>query len=75
MHKGRVKKSQQSDNSQTKLLNNENREGPDTSTDQQNLIESTLSTAQLNGESLDVSTLETWLWDAACLIVEKIIKK
>jgi type I restriction enzyme M protein len=27
-----------------------------------------ISTAQLTGESLDVSTLETWLWDAACSI-------
>jgi type I restriction enzyme M protein len=27
-----------------------------------------ISTAQLSGESLDVSTLETWLWDAACSI-------
>jgi type I restriction enzyme M protein len=30
--------------------------------------QATISTAQLNGESLDVSALETWLWDAACSI-------
>ncbi|MGA7075296.1 MAG: N-6 DNA methylase [Halobacteriota archaeon] len=67
-HKGRSKKSQQSDDSQTKLLNNENKKRSDTSTNQQDLIESALSTAQLDGESLDVSALETWLWDAACSI-------
>lgn len=65
---GRSKKSEQSNDLQTKLLNSENRERSDTSANQHDLIESALSTAQLNGKSLDVSALETWLWDAACSI-------
>jgi type I restriction enzyme M protein len=50
------------------LLSSENKERLDTPTTQQDLTTSALSTAKLNGESLDVSALETWLWDAACSI-------
>jgi len=67
-HKGRSKKSQQSDDSRTNLRDNENKESSDTSTNQQDLIESALSTAHLNCAYLDVSALETWLLEAACTI-------
>ena len=69
--KNRPKTSQHNDTSQTRLREVDVEKELDTSTNQSSnrqLSETTISTAQLSGESLDVSALETWLWEAACTI-------
>jgi type I restriction enzyme M protein len=70
-HKGRSKTSQRSDASQSKLRDMHVEEELDTSTSESSEVvvsQATISTSQLNCESLDTSALETWLWDAACSI-------
>jgi type I restriction enzyme M protein len=67
----RSKTSAHNDTSQTKLREVDVEKELDTSISQSakpELIEATISAAQLNGESLDISALETWLWEAACTI-------
>jgi len=69
--KNRPKTSQHNDTSQTRLREVDVEKELDTSTNQSSnrqLSETTISTAQISGESLDVSALETWLWEAACTI-------
>jgi type I restriction enzyme M protein len=70
-HKGSSITSQHNHTSQTKLRDTSVEQGLDPTTTESREHErpqATISTAQLNGESLDVSALETWLWDAACSI-------
>jgi type I restriction enzyme M protein len=69
--RNRSKTSQHSETSQIKLREVDVEEELDTSASKSpepKLSEATISTAHLTGESLDVSALETWLWDAACSI-------
>jgi type I restriction enzyme M protein len=70
-HKGSPITSQDNHTSQTKLRDTSVEQGlvPTTTESREHeRPQATISTAQLNGASLDVSTLETWLWDAACSI-------
>ena len=71
MHNRKSKISQSDNTGQTKLHDMHVEEELDTLTGKlpkASVSKATISTAHLNGESLDTSALETWLWEAACSI-------